>query len=119
MKEIHIDVRGKPVGRTASRIAGILQNKESPAFRPNKIGVIRIIVTNTDKMIFTGKKLAQKKYYRHTGYIGHLKERTAHELFVKDSREILRHAVHGMLPKNRLLKERLKQLILFKGEARK
>lgn len=115
MDSIHIDVAKKRIGRVASQIAILLQGKDKSRFRPHKPGEQKVVVTNTDELFFDGKKLAQKKYYRHTGVIGHLRETSAADLFRRDSREVLKRAVRGMLPKNRLLKERMKNLILHKG----
>ena len=115
MNPVHIDVSQKIVGRAASEIALLLQGKNKSHFRPHKTDEQKVVVTNTDKLIFSGRKLAQKTYYRHTGVIGHLRETNAGDLLRRDSREVLRRAVRGMLPKNRLLKERMKNLILYKG----
>ncbi len=119
MDSIHIDVTEKRVGRAASQIAILLQGKDKSRFRPHKPGEQKVIITNTDKLIFSGRKLAQKTYYRHTGVIGHLRKTNAGDLFRHDSREVLKRAVRGMLPKNRLLKERMKNLILHRGEEKR
>ena len=119
MNPVHIDVSQKIVGRAASDIALLLQGKNKSHFRPHKTDEQKVVVTNTDKLIFSGRKLAQKTYYRHTGVIGHLRETNAGDLFRRDSREVLKRAIRGMLPKNRLLKERMKKLILHKGEEKR
>jgi large subunit ribosomal protein L13 len=110
-KEVYtIDAEGKVLGRLASEIALILTGKKRPDFAPYKDFDITVIVKNVDKMKFTGKKLKQKKYFKHTGYIGHLKEVSLEELFKKNPQEVLRKAVYGMLPKNKLRKRRIKRL---------
>ncbi|MDO8560689.1 MAG: 50S ribosomal protein L13 [bacterium] len=118
MSTINMDVSEKSVGRVASQIALLLQNKNKSSFRAYKVEGQKVVVTNTDKLVFTGRKFAQKIYYHHTGVIGHLRKKTAGELFKSDSREVLKRAVRGMLPKNRLLKERMKNLILYKGSEK-
>lgn len=113
---MHIDASNKIVGRLASDIARLLLGKQNPAARPNKVAVEEIIVINTDIMRVSGRKMRDKTYYRHSGYIGNLKSETLESLFKRDSREVLRRAVSGMLPKNKLRKERMKKLRLFRGE---
>lgn len=113
---MHINADGKIVGRLASDIARFLLGKQNPAARPNKVVSEEIAVTNTDVMRVSGKKMEGKTYYRHSGYIGNLKAESLASLFRRDSREVLRRAVSGMLPKNKLRKERMKKLKLFRGE---
>ncbi len=107
-----IDATNKKLGRLASEIAVILQGKKKPDYHPRLAGEDRVIVKNIDKIIFTGKKLEQKVYYRHTGPLGHLKEKKLKDIFSKNPAFVLRHAVRLMLPKNRLLKKRMKRLII-------
>jgi len=108
-----IDATNKPLGRLASEIAVILQGKKSPKYQPRLEGEDKVIVKNVDKMIVTGKKFKQKKYYRHTTQIGHLKERTLEQIWSKKGpAEVLRRAVLGMLPKNKLRVKRMKRLII-------
>ena len=76
-----------------------------------------IIVVNADKVTLTGKKLDQKRYYRHSGYTGGLKETTARELSVKRPEDLVRFAVKGMLPKNRLGRKQLKKLKVYAGDS--
>lgn len=116
MQPVRIDVSDKMVGRAASAIALALQGKHQSRFRPYKTAGQEIVVTNTDKLRFSGKKFAEKRYFRHTGVIGHLRETRAEDLFRRDSREVLKRAIRGMLPKNRLLKERMRNLMLYKGD---
>lgn len=107
-----IDASQKSLGRVASEVARILLDKNSPAFRRHTVEGQKVTVINTDKILLTGKKLQQKIYYRHTGYIGHLRKTTAEKMMDRDSRNVLRIAIRGMLPKNRLLDKRMKLLTL-------
>jgi len=103
--DYNIDAKNKRLGRLASEIAVILQNKggkETP----------KITVKNAGQIVVTGKKSMQKRYYRHTGYMGHLKEKKYSEAFSKNPSWVLRHAVRGMLPKNFLRDKKLKKLII-------
>ena len=111
-----IDATNKVLGRLASKIAILLQGKHKPNFVPYLNTGDKVIVTNTDKIKITGKKLKKKVYYHHSGYPGGLKKITLEELMKRDSREVLRKAVWGMLPKNKLRKQRIKNLKLYKGE---
>lgn len=113
---MHIDASNKIVGRLASEIARLLLGKQNPAARLNAVAGAEVAVTNTDKMRVSGNKMKGKIYYRHSGYIGNLKAESFESLFRRDSREVLRRAVSGMLPKNKLRKERMKKLRLFRGE---
>lgn len=106
-----IDATNKPLGRLASEIAVILQGKKNPEYQPRLEGEDKVIVKNIDKMTVTGKKIKQKIYYRHTTQIGHLKERTLQIIWEKKGpAEVLRRAVMGMLPKNKLRAKRIKRL---------
>lgn len=116
MERITINAAGKPVGRVASMVARILLGKDQPTYAPNRVADARVVVTGTDRMVFTGKKLAQKRWYRHSGYHGGLTEIPAAKLMERDSRLVLRRAVRGMLPDNRLRRPRLMHLE-FRREA--
>ncbi len=109
--EYHIDVKGRPLGRAASEIALILQGKKSPSYAPHRLSGDKVYVKNTDGIVVTGAKRTQKIYYRHTGYVGHLKKLTFEQKFAKDPRSVLRQAVRKMLPKNFLNQKRMKNLI--------
>ncbi len=111
---MRIDATNKVLGRLASEIAKILQGKHKPNFRPDKSGDEIVEVENIDKMKITGKKLKNKVYYRHSGYPGKLKKITLEELFHKDPGEVLKRAVLGMLPKNKLRKKRIKRLRIIR-----
>lgn len=105
-----IDATNKSLGRLASRIAQILMGKHKVSFVPYKDQGDEVIVQNIKAVKLTGKKLTQKKFYRHTGYVGHLKSEKLEVVFKKDPADVLRRAVVHMLPKNRLMKIRIKKL---------
>lgn len=109
--EYHIDAQGKTLGRVASDIAVILQGKKSAAYAPHRLSGDKVFVKNAVGIRVTGSKRTQKVYYRHTGYVGHLKELTFEQKFAKDPRSVLRQAVRKMLPKNFLNQKRLNNLI--------
>ena len=110
-----IDAEGKVVGRLASEVAKILRGKNKPTFTPNVDTGDFVIVINTDKMVFTGNKLEDKIYRRHTGYIGNMKETQAKDMMAKDSTKVLMLAVKGMLPKNSLGRKMLTKLRVYAG----
>lgn len=105
-----IDASGKILGRLSTEIAVILRGKHKPDFVPYKDMGDFVVVKNVDKIKFTGKKLEKKKYYRHSGYLGGLKEVPLKKLFQKNPKEVLRKAIWGMLPKNRLRAQIIKKL---------
>ena len=108
-----IDAKNKILGRVASEIATILQGKKSPAYNPRMIGGDRAIVSNYKEIKVSGKKTTDKIYYRHTGYVGHLKEKTFEQEFAKNPKWVFREAVKRMLPKNFLNQKRMKNLIFI------
>lgn len=110
-----IDAKDKIIGRLASEIAMILMGKDKTGYQPQNVAPVRIRIYNTDQMRVTGNKLKAKKYYRHSGVIGNLKEETLEQRMKRDSRQALKHALAGMLPKNKLRARRLKNVILYKG----
>lgn len=107
---ITIDAEGKPFGRLASDVAIKLQGKQSTAFRRNALTDFRVRVVRLRRVKFTGKKIAQKTLFRHTGYIGHLKEEKLAELWERKPEDVFRKAVAGMLPDNKLRRRMLKRL---------
>jgi large subunit ribosomal protein L13 len=111
-----VDASGAVLGRLASVVAARLQGKHNPLFTPHVDTGDWIIVINADKVILTGKKLDQKCYYRHSGYIGGLKTTTARELTEKRPEDLVRFAVKGMLPKNRLGRKQFKKLKVYAGD---
>lgn len=108
-----IDAQEQTLGRLATQIAVILKGKNKASFAPHLDNGDYVIVTNCDKFKVTGKKLTDKMYYRHTGYLGGLKEISLEDLLVKKPTKALEFAVNGMLPKNKLRKEMLSRLKLF------
>jgi len=111
--DYHIDAKGKIFGRLASEIATIVQGKKSPNYNPRLIGSDRVIISNLNKIIVTGKKKKDKIYFHHTGYIGNMKKIPFGKAFDKDPEEVLRESVRKMLPKNRLSKSRLKNIVFI------
>lgn len=111
-----VDATGKTVGRLATEIATVLIGKHKPSFSPHVDVGDFVIVTNADKVEFTGNKLQQKNYYRHSGYPGGIKSINAEKLMDKHPTRILRFAVRGMLPKNRLRANRINRLKLYASE---
>lgn len=105
-----IDATNKVLGRLATQIAVLLRGKHKPDFAPNKDAGDFVVIENVDKIKLTGKKLKQKIYYHHTGYLGSLKETPLKKLFEKKPGEILKRAVFGMLPKNKLRAKQIKRL---------
>ena len=114
--EYHIDAAEKIVGRLAGEVANLLQGKNDPRFDPARHSGNRVTVCNTDRMRTTGRKSEQKLYRHHSGYPGGLKEESLERMQKRDSRLVLKHAVNGMLPKNRLRALMMKNLTLLKKE---
>ena len=114
--EYKIDAANKILGRLASEVAILLRAKNEPRFDPAKLSGNKVAVYQTDAIKITGKKMKQKLYRRHSGYPGRLKEESLARLMARDSREALRRAVLGMLPKNKLRQRMIRNLILHKGE---
>ncbi len=111
----HVNAEGKVLGRLAVEIADCLRGKNKPTFSTFMDNGDFVVVTNADKIRLTGKKWDDKIYYRHTGYIGGLKELSAKELIKKHPTDLLMKAVRGMLPKNKLGRQQLKKLKLYTG----
>ena len=110
-----IDATGLVLGRLASRIALVLRGKNKPNFTPHIDCGDNVIVINAGKVVLTGKKMTDKVYVRHTGYPGGQRYETPASLLAKKPTELLRHAVKGMLPKNRLGAKLLGNLYLYEG----
>ena len=111
-----IDAEGQVLGRLATTVASRLRGKHTPLFTPHVDTGDGVIVINADKVVLTGRKWDQKKYYRHSGYIGGLKSITARKLKEKRPEDLIRHAVRGMLPKNRLGRRLNKKLRVYAGD---
>ncbi len=109
---VKLDAQGKSLGRLASRIAFLLQDKHLPQYAPNKEGETFVEVENLDKIKFALPKLRTKIYYHHTRYMGHMQKVPLPEAWAKSPTRVLQKAVRGMLPKNKLRKLRMKRLIV-------
>ena len=109
------DLEGKTVGRAATEIARVLRGKHKPTYTPHVDTGDYVVCINADKVVFTGKKLTDKKYYRYTGFIGGLRESTAGELLQRHPEEVIQFAVKGMLPKNPLGRAMIKKLKVYAG----
>ena len=107
-----IDATGKVLGRLAAEIAVLLRGKHRPDFAPYKDMGDIVIVKNVAKLKISGKKMEQKKYFRHSGYLGSSKQVPLKTLFKEDPGEVFKKAVFGMLPKNKLRAEMIKRLKL-------
>ena len=110
-----VDAAGVPLGRLASRVAAVLRGKNKPTFTPNVDCGDFVIIINTDKAVLTGKKLENKFYRYHTGYIGGLKEISYKKMMEEKSDLAVYEAGTGMLPKNSLGRTMLKKLKVYKG----
>lgn len=111
-----VDAEGAVLGRLASTIASRLRGKHNPLFTPHVDTGDWIVVVNAEKIVLTGRKWDQKNYYRHSGYTGGLKTITAKKLLEKRPEDLIRNAVKGMLPKNRLGRQLFKKLKVYSGE---
>jgi large subunit ribosomal protein L13 len=110
-----VDADGQTLGRLATRIADTLRGKRKPQYTPHVDTGDFVIVVNAEKIAVTGNKLDQKRYYRHSGYPGGLRTRTLRDQLDRRPTEVLRVAVKGMLPKNRLARRQLTKLKIYAG----
>ena len=110
-----VDAEGKTLGRLATQIADTLRGKRKPQFTPHVDTGDFVIVVNAEKIQVTGNKLDQKRYYRHSGYPGGLRSRTLREQLDRRPTEVLRVAVKGMLPRNKLGRAQLTKLKIYAG----
>lgn len=110
-----IDAEGQTVGRLSSQIASVLRGKHKPTYTPHVDCGDHVIVINADKVVFTGKKLDQKLYRRHSGYAGGLKETKARDVMNTHPERVIMSAVKGMLPKNSLGRQMLTKLRVYAG----
>ena len=110
-----VDADSKVLGRVATEIANILRGKKKPTYTPSVDTGDFVIVVNAEKIALTGNKMADKIYYSHSGFPGGLKEITAGKLLEKKPQEVIRKAVKGMLPKNKLARHMLKKLKVYAG----
>jgi large subunit ribosomal protein L13 len=110
-----VDASGQTLGRLATQIADVLRGKRKPTYTPHVDTGDFVIVVNAEKIAVTGNKRAEKRYYRHSGYPGGLKSRTLAEMLDRRPEEVIRLAVKGMLPRNRLARKQLTKLKVYAG----
>jgi large subunit ribosomal protein L13 len=110
-----VDLEGKVLGRAATEIARVLRGKHKPIYTPSVDAGDFVIVLNADKIKLTGNKMADKVYYNHTGYPGGIRSINAEKLLAKKPEELIKKAVRGMLPKNKLGRQMIKKLKIYSG----
>ena len=110
-----VDAEGQTLGRLATQIADALRGKRKPTYTPHVDVGDFVVVVNAEKIAVTGSKLREKMYYRHSGHPGGLKKRTLNEMLERRPEEVIRLAVRGMLPKNRLARKQLTKLKIYAG----
>ena len=110
-----VDATGKTLGRLATQIADALRGKRKPEYTPHIDVGDFVVVVNAEKVSVTGNKRAEKRYYRHSGYPGGLRSRTLDEMLERRPEEVIRKAVRGMLPRNRLARQQLTKLKVYVG----
>ena len=110
-----VDATGKTLGRLATQIAAVLRGKRKPTYTPHVDVGDFVIVVNAEKVAVTGNKLEQKRYWRHSGYPGGIRSRTLGEMLARRPEDVLRRAVKGMLPRNRLGRQQLRKLKVYAG----
>jgi len=110
-----VDANGKTLGRLATRVADALRGKRKPDYTPHVDVGDFVIVVNAEKVSVTGRKREQKRYYRHSGYPGGLRSRTLGQMMERRPEEVVRLAVKGMLPRNRLGRAQLRKLKIYAG----
>jgi len=113
-----VDAAGVPLGRLASAVAQLIRGKHKPTFTPHMDGGDFVVVVNADQVKLTGRKLTNKLYFRHTGYMGHEKYTSARDVLAKHPERVIERAVQGMLPKNSLARQKLRnKLKVYAGPA--
>lgn len=110
-----VDAEGKTLGRFATRIADLLRGKHKPTYTPHVDVGDFVVVINAEKIHVTGKKLSDKRYWRHSGYPGGIRSRTLAEMLESQPEEVIRKAVKGMMPRNRLSRQQLTKLKVYAG----
>lgn len=110
-----VDATELVLGRMATDVAVVLKGKHKPTFTPHIDGGDYVIIVNAEKVALTGNKWADKKYYRHSGYAGGLKTRTATEMLEKQPQKIVEKAIRGMLPKGKLGDDMYRRLYVYVG----
>jgi large subunit ribosomal protein L13 len=110
-----VDATGQTLGRLATQIADALRGKSKPEYTPHIDTGDFVVVVNAEKVAVTGNKRQDKKYYRHSGFPGGIKERSLNDMLERRPEEVLRHAVKGMLPRNRLARKQITKLKIYAG----
>jgi large subunit ribosomal protein L13 len=110
-----VDAQGKTLGRLATQIADLLRGKRKPTYTPHVDVGDFVIVVNAEKIVVTGNKLEAKRYWRHSGYPGGIRSRTLGEQLERHPEDVIRRAVKGMLPRNRLARQQLRKLKVYAG----
>ena len=110
-----VDANGKTLGRLATQIADLLRGKRKPAYTPHIDTGDFVIVINAEKVAVSGNKRTDKRYYRHSGYPGGLRSRSFEELIARRPEQVIRLAVKGMMPRNRLARKQLTKLKIYAG----
>src|SRR3954471_19258357 len=110
-----VDASGQTLGRLATQIADVLRGKRKPEYTPHVDVGDFVVVVNAEKIAVTGNKLADKRYYRHSGYPGGLRSRTLGDMLERRPEEVIRRAVRGMMPRNRLARKQLTKLKVYAG----
>jgi large subunit ribosomal protein L13 len=110
-----VDAQGKTLGRLATQIADVLRGKTKPTYTPHVDVGDFVVVINAEKIAVTGNKLQAKRYWRHSGYPGGIRSRTLGEMLERQPEEVIRKAVKGMLPRNRLARKQLTKLKVYAG----
>lgn len=110
-----VDAQGKTLGRLATRIADLLRGKGKPEYTPHVDVGDFVVVVNAERVRVTGNKLTDKRYWRHSGYPGGIRSRTLAEMLERQPEEVIRRAVKGMMPRNRLSRKQLGKLKVYAG----
>jgi large subunit ribosomal protein L13 len=110
-----VDAEGKTLGRLATQIADALRGKRKPEYTPHCDTGDFVVVVNAEKIVVTGKKRTDKLSWRHSGYPGGIRSRTLNEMLERRPEEVIRKAVHGMLPRNRLARQQMRKLKVYAG----
>ena len=111
-----VDAKEQTLGRLSTRVATLLRGKHKPDWTPHVDNGEYVVVINAERIVLTGRKLSDKKYYRHSGYPGHLKEVSAGRMLETHPERVIEHAVRGMLPKNKLGRSLLQKLKVYAGD---
>lgn len=109
-KNITVDCASQSLGRISTQVANILMGKNHPQYRAYIDFPITVTLTNWKKIIFTGSKMKSKYYYRHSGFIGGLKQELLEDVWAKNPQKVILHSIEGMLPKNKLQSNRIKRV---------